>query len=355
MDNEAYCTWTVKSGNCHYCGVQNDVVVSVDRCIAEKEEEYGNYAQHVDHSCNEETDTCVFKSGDCDPEGCYNRLPGHFFGSSELCVKHGEWTCEEKKKDQEARLANYTKPEDQVEIVCNSNYYCDKKDQITCHFDMDSEKCKEAYNKYIEENHDYGCYIPNVECDYSTLHCTFRKMTHPSEDTRYFTQRDGVVFNNKCFNYTCEQKWVDNKLEHHWVLTQESIIEQTKPAASLCEVAACNPATGKSESTLIDCLVSEAFPQISEQKAECFECKCSFVNGEMVLSMMPNTDTTTYELDACGNCIVRDRSGKQINEQVECKLESVVNLTGAVAGATVAASVVFGLIGSMVVVSIGAF
>ena len=216
--------------------------------------------------------------------------------------------------------------------------------------------CAEALRKYKEDNHDYGCKIPNVECNEDTLHCTFKELTNPEDDTRYFRERDNVVLGNKCYQYTCVETTDGNgHYVHHWVQTEESKYNLTRKAESICDEAFCDPETGYFVSQLKKCDVSIHFKQIDVDRAECFYCQCSYKTGEMVLTMYPDTDTRKYSLDACGNCIVRDNEGNQVNKKQKCDLEVPPNLTGAIAGATVAASVVFALIGAMVVVSIGAF
>jgi len=172
----------------------------------------------------------------------------------------------------------------------------------------------------------------------------------------YFVQRDGVELDNKCLTYKCVEEVKNGQLAHHWEVVSNKDEECRNNPDNLCDVSRCDTATGQCTHETKSCVLSQEFPTLTESQAECFYCKCSFTDGNPVLSMMDETNEKRFDLDGCGNCRVFNRTtGEQINDKKECILSAEVNNAGAIAAATTVAAVVVALVVAMVVVSIGLF
>ncbi|ELP90878.1 170 kDa surface lectin precursor, putative [Entamoeba invadens IP1] len=359
-DAEAYCEWSFVESNCKRClitpsGGEEEAKFEVyDDCPRDN-----GGVQYIctSNECKVDPD---FK---CQPENCIVKAL--------VILENGSNTCED-------AYSLCTQQNTKVESIRKSVY--DNYDNVGRSMKCDSttcvsNKCPTSANSncdQFEENHDYGCRLPTYECDIENgYYCKFKtiNMTNPSQDNIYFTTRDGVHFNNKCFEYKCvetctggsstyEGSILDTATQmtctHKWVVTKDV----SKPASrNLCEEATCDTTTGLPVYTDKSCIVSEEFPTLTSNQARCFYCQCSYVDGTASLVMFADTETEHYQLDACGNCMVMNQTDRtqQLNNKVECILAGEINNTGAIAAATTVAAVVVALIVALIAVSIGLF
>ncbi|KAL7715926.1 170 kDa surface lectin [Entamoeba marina] len=331
MDEMAYCVITV-----------SDSAIECGKCVLNGESYlYKNQCPEIDGvevTC--EDNQCVIVANECPTEECVIQF---FNESSTQCEPYLDNCAEPTETLTNARegLTDYTSCGD---VVCNTN-------AGTCGIVQDDSAC------YRETGIDYGCTVPYYESEGAEVCitsdnsyiCKYKELTLDDEEESYL---EGIEVDNKCKTYECVEETTDGVISHHWELTSEVTAE----ARNLCETAECDTTTGEVVYTDVVCRLADEFPTLSANQALCFYCACSYQDGSSVLQMYSDTEDEIYTLDACGNCIVSNRTtGEQTNEERECVLTGEINNAGAIAAATTVAVVVVVLVVSFTFFAFGAF